>query len=216
LEKLAEKEIFDKNNINVQEYFFYNDEDGKLSYQDFLNNYKNDKNWQIEDKGQFVHIQREENGKRIEIFANKPENDETIGNIIINEYKKRDINPSIIVHRGHSYHADKTIQNIPTSARLVFLGSCGGYNQISIILNKSPEAQVVSTKGMGTGTINDPLLKMLNEEIIKGKDIVWSEFWKKSESKFAGNAVFRSYISPDKNQSLMFLKAYDKYKGNKI
>lgn len=214
-EKITHDELFGQKGLNIQEYFFYNDEDGKLSFQDFLNSYKNDNNWQVEDKGQYVYIQAEKNGKKIEIFANKPESAETIEGKINEEYKKRGLSPNIIVHRGHSYHANRTIENIPRSAKLVFLGSCGGYNQISAILNKSPEAQIISTKGKGTGLINDPMLKLLNDEILGGKDIVWSEFWLKAKDKFKNNPDFRNYISPDKNQSLMFLRAYDQYARNK-
>jgi len=121
----------------------------------------------------------------------------------------------MIVHRGHSYHVDKTLPNIDSETKLIFLGSCGGYKEISNIIGKSKDAQVISTKGKGTGIINDPLLKLLNNEILEGKDIKWQEFWQKAQNKFNNNSDFNNYISPDKNQSLLFLKAYYDHMKNK-
>jgi hypothetical protein len=52
---------------NIQKYFFYNDDDGKLSFQSFMAQYQHDKAWQIEDHGSFVHIRSTASAKTIEI-----------------------------------------------------------------------------------------------------------------------------------------------------
>jgi hypothetical protein len=65
------------------------------------------------------------------LYANKPEYDgsdsERNGIVDIQNAMKQlgqQETPNIIVHRGHSYHAQKTIKNISTNAQIVFLGSC--------------------------------------------------------------------------------------------
>lgn len=47
-------ELFD-NNINTQQYYFYNDDDGKNSYNSFVSKYKTPE-WQIKDENSFVVI----------------------------------------------------------------------------------------------------------------------------------------------------------------
>jgi hypothetical protein len=114
----------------------------------------------------------------------------------------------VIVHRGHSTDADRTIEQIPATAVLVFLGNCGGYSQLEAILSRVPEAQVIATRGIGTCTVNDPLLKALNDYLLSGKDVIWAEFWRYTGSVLAGNPRFADYVPPDKNASVIFLKAY--------
>jgi hypothetical protein len=53
---------------NIQKYFFYNDDDGKLSFQSFMAQYQHDKAWQIEDHGSFVHIRSTVSARTIEIY----------------------------------------------------------------------------------------------------------------------------------------------------
>jgi hypothetical protein len=116
--------------------------------------------------------------------------------------------PPLIVHRGHSSHVERTIDKLPVTAVLVFLGSCGGYSQIEAILRQAPEAQVIATKGIGGITVNDPLLKALNDYILSGKDVIWADFWRHAGALLAGNPRFADYIAPDKNAGIICLKAY--------
>ena len=114
------------------------------------------------------------------------------------------------MHRGHSYHANDSIQRVAAGARIVSLGSCGGYNNITAVLEKSPNAHIISTKGVGTMTINDPLFFALNEEIRNSGKINWPIFWSQMEKKLSGNKVFNDYVSPHRNLGVVFLKAYNK------
>ncbi|KKQ87892.1 MAG: hypothetical protein UT12_C0032G0006 [Candidatus Curtissbacteria bacterium GW2011_GWC2_38_9] len=204
-------DLFDQYGSNVQEYFFYDDDDGKASFESFLSQYQGKNEWKIEDKNEFVIIaSNARDGKKIEIFANKP-NHQHDGSEKINEYfKSKKIFPSVIVHRGHSYHANDSIQRVAAGARIVSLGSCGGYNNITAVLEKSPNAHIISTKGVGTMTINDPLFFALNEEIRNSGKINWPIFWSQMEKKLSGNKVFNDYVSPHRNLGVVFLKAYNK------
>lgn len=208
LERLSTPDLFNEKGINVQEYFFYNDKDGKGSFTSFLAQYENKPGWEVKKHADFVEIQSTGKGKKIQIFANYPESDESGSEKIQEMLEKLKLSPTVIVHRGHSYHADATINDIQSTAKIVSLGSCGGYNSVSEVLKKSPGAHILSTKGTGTMLVNDPLLKMLNEQILSGKDIVWSDFWEKLEKKVGNDPRFKDYVAPDKNAGALFVKMY--------
>lgn len=209
--ELKSSDLFNKKNVNVQEYFFYKDEDGQNSFKSFMSQYENDKNWKIEKKEKYVIVSAEKNGKKIEIFANYPNSEEEGTDAIKQALGENKEVVTTVVHRGHSYHAQSTIEKISNNAKFVSLGSCGGYNNIYNVLEKSSDAHILSTKGTGTMLINDPVLKELNLDILSGKNIVWSEFWSKIEkSPLSGNLNFKDYVAPHKNMGAMFIKAYNK------
>lgn len=208
LSEVKTEELFNADQMNVQEYFFYNDEDGIASFQNFLAQYKNKEGWRIEDKKTFVEISSHKDGRGVRIYANKPEAENGGPEQVAEELKKQDIKTIVVIHRGHSYHAQKTIRRIPPIAKIVSLGSCGGYRNLSQVLDRAPQAHIISTKGRGTKFVNDPLLKMMNEEILAGHDIVWSDFWGKAEKKIGSNEDFKSYVPPNKNFGATFIKAY--------
>lgn len=71
--------------------------------------------------------------------------------------EKNNIEPSIIVHRGHSYHLPTTMSHISAGNKIVILGSCGGYHNLSTILQQSEDAHIISSKQTGSMHVNDPL-----------------------------------------------------------
>ncbi|MCX6766660.1 MAG: hypothetical protein NT170_02665 [Candidatus Moranbacteria bacterium] len=211
LEKVSASELFNLDGTNVQQYFFYNDADGKGSFESFINQYKNKSEWNIKQKGDYLMIRSisGKHKKKIEIYANFPEKESEGPVEIEKELKKRNIQSIVVVHRGHSYHAQKTIKRIPNIAKIVSLGSCGGYNNLDSVLKRAPGAHIISTKGTGTMLVNDPLLKMLSMEILNGHDIEWNKFWANSENKLGNNKDFKSYVPPHKNLGVLFIKAYN-------
>ena len=193
---------------NIQKYFFYNDDDGKLSFQSFMAQYQHDKAWQIEDHGSFVHMRSTISAKTIEIYANKFTEDEQGSTDIDDVLRQRRVTPSVIVHRGHSTYVAQTIEKVPATAALVYLGNCGGYTLLETILKKAPKAHILTTKGIGTLTINDPLLKALNDYLLRSKDMTWQSFWRQAEAILGRNPRFMDYVPPDKNAGAVFLTAY--------
>jgi hypothetical protein len=157
--------------ISIQRYFFYNDDDGKQSFQSFLAQYRRDTSWQIEDHGAFVHVVSTTPERHIEIYANTFTADEQGSNAIDEVLRARRVTPSVIVHRGHSIYVDRTLERLPATAALVYLGNCGGYTLLDTLLRKAPKAHVITTKGIGSITINDPLLKALNDYLLSGKEM---------------------------------------------
>ncbi len=208
LSKVKSSELFNSNGSNIQEYFFYDDEDGRTSFDNFLAQYKKSNAWSVEDAGDYVVISSHQDKLGIKIYANKPKAEVSGPEKIASELEKEKIQTLVVVHRGHSYHAAETIKRIPAIAKIVSLGSCGGYRNISEVLDRAPNAHIISTKGTGTKYVNDPLFKMLNEEILSGHDIIWSNFWEKAR-KIIGDDRFEKYVAPDKNFGAIFIKAYE-------
>lgn len=214
---IPSNELFDKSWRNVQQYYFYNDNDGKASFDSFISNYKKDTNWKIEDKESFLKItSKQSNWNQIIIFANKPTFDgETKGKDGSIDIKKEmnslefPLESIIIVHRWHSYHAQKTIDRIPSIAKMVFLWSCWGFQNIWKTLEKSPLAHIISTKWTWTKVVNDPLFKLINDKILNWEDIIWKEIWEEISKKVWNNEDFKKYIRPDQNLWVLFLNKYN-------
>ena len=107
----------------------------------FISQYKNS-DWRIVDSTHYVIIESRD-GRPVKIFANKPLS-ERPGQQQIREYfEANNLVPSIIVHRGHSYYVHLTIENIQPDTRMVFLGSCGGYNNLKQVIDRSSAVHII-------------------------------------------------------------------------
>lgn len=202
----------------VMQVFFYGDEDkdGQNSFASFMGMFRNNPNWKITENSEWVSIISTK-GKTIQIYANRPlfgENDpeETAINHLNDYLFDRKLKPTIYVHRGHSYHVQSTMKRIMPSARIVILGSCGGYNNINEVLSISGDAHIISSKQTGTMHVNEPILQAINSYLQAGKSIDWVNMWRELGSRFnAGDAKekFDDYIPPFKNLGAIFIKAYN-------
>jgi len=175
-------------------------------------NYKNSKDWKIDDMWSFVVIKSKKiKDKQIEIYANKPGLE--IGSNDINSYfSKEFIVPHIVVHRWHSYHSSDTIKEIWEDVKMVFLWSCWWFQNISQVLEKSPTSQIISTKWIWSMTVNDPLFKEINEIILNWEDINWQKIWQKMSKKLENNKKFPDYVRPDKNIWVLFIQKFNEFK----
>ena len=237
LVSVSTEKLYNPDGTNVQQYFFYDDRwwwnaghperwDGHQSFKNFLVRYgvkvkwdkewviqpfseTNHKWWKVEDKWSYVYLSTEaKDGKRMEIYANKPDHEED-GPDQVDEYlKEKNVKSIMIVHRWHSYHAQKTIDRIPAIAAIVSLWSCGWYNNMEAVLRKAPNAHILSTKWTGTMLVNDPLFKTINRWIREWKDIHWPTLWAEVERMVWKNENFKDYVPPHKNLWVMFLKAF--------
>src|SRR6266852_861202 len=103
------------------------------------------------------------------------------------------------------------LEKVPATAALVYLGNCGGYTLLETILRQAPNAHILTTKGLGTITINDPLLKALNDDLLSSKTMTWASFWRQAEAALGRNPRFVNYVPPDKNAGIVFLIAYRRF-----
>lgn len=205
-------------NAVVQQFFFYGDEDGKNSYASFLTNFKETNRkepakWKITNSKYWTVIQST-SGKPVTIYANLPlpEPEDEEAQKQLNKYlDANDIHPAIIVHRGHSYHLPVTLERLSKHTKIVVLGSCGGYHNLSTVLNNSPDAQIISTKQTGAMSVNEPIIRAINTKLLAGADINWITMWKDLSAEFRGKKnelTFKEYVPPYKNLGAIFIKAY--------
>jgi len=205
----------DKGTIN-QLVLFYGDEDGRSSYASFMSNFSDASKWTIEKNKLWTNI-RSKSRYPVSIYANLPLSEDNSEDVkaqkeLVNYLSGQRIESHIIIHRGHSYHLPNSLNYVTPSVKLAILGSCGGYNEIFDLLKKSPEAQVISTKQVGSKLVNEPLLKLLNEDMLNQKDLDWAVIWKQLGTQLKGNKTsyeyFQEYVPPYKNISLLTSALY--------
>ena len=214
--------LFGAGNLCVERHFFYDDEDGVESFLSFKSSYESDPAWKIQDHGGYLEVTGEgPGGRRIAIFANVPidarlpanrgredesyRRQQTISAVL----EERGMVPAMLVHRGHSFHVQKTIRYVTSSAKLVFLGSCGGSTEIHSVIERSRDVQVIATRGVGTTSLNDGILKSLNEWFLRGDKVIdWAGFWQAQKSQMGHNPMFRDYFAPHQDTASVLLRAY--------
>lgn len=202
----------DKGRIIVQQ-FFYGDKDGNTVFRNFIGAYSNG-NWRIVSKPEWIEVSST-GGTPITIYANRPL-DETqdldakaqasLGNYLADN----NLQPSIVIHRGHSYYVQYTIKQLAPSAKVVLLGSCGGYHNLHNVLKICPYAHIIASKQVGSGTVNQPMIVYMTEMLRQGKDLNWPAFWSDFGKRFKGNELFDDYVPPHKNLGAIFIMAYNK------
>ncbi|MDE3247898.1 MAG: hypothetical protein KGO82_04525 [Bacteroidota bacterium] len=200
----------------VQQVFFYGDEDkdGQNSYANFKALFAGKPEWKMSENENWLTI-KSTRGRPVWIFANRPlygpDDPDAKAQEKLNAYlQSQHIKPTIFIHRGHSYHVKYSLQQIQPTARIVILGSCGGYNNLSEVLNISSDAHIISSKQVGTKTVNEPILKAMNDILLSGRNIDWLPMWRDLGRQFNGGSreKFDDYIPPYKNLGAIFIKAY--------
>jgi hypothetical protein len=210
----------------VQQVFFYGDKDkdGQNSYNDFMALFLKKPEWKITENStkEWVTISSTR-GKPILIFANKPlygedDPDDKAQHHLDDFLFDNKMKPTIYIHRGHSYHVRYTLKQIEPSARIVVLGSCGGYNNLNELLTISNDAHIISSKQVGSRSVNEPILQAINNNLLEGKNIEWINIWRDLTNRFAKDPAarekFEDYIPPYKNLGAIFIKAYRKATGD--
>lgn len=201
----------------VQQVFFYGDKDGKESFSNFMSMFRGKKEWKIVQAENWVEI-KSLLGKPVWIFANLPL-DNSMGDdpdakaqaLLVDYLREQGLEPTIVIHRGHSYHLKYTVNQLPASAKIIVLGSCGSFQNLNTVLSICPEAHIVSSKEVGTKLVNEPVLKMINESVRLGQAVDWIKIWHQLEKQFNTGVAkerFDNYIPPHKNLGALFIKAF--------
>lgn len=200
----------------IIEQYFYGDKDGQNVFGGFVRSFRNN-NWKIIDKPEWVEVVSTK-GTPITIYANKPlDEDKDLdakAQQHLNEYLyEKGINPTVVIHRGHSYYVRYTIEQLQPSAKVVLLGSCGGYHNLNDVLKVCPEAHIISSKQVGSGLINGPMISHIAETLRQDKELNWPQMWKSFEATFKDptrKERFDDYIPPHKNLGAILIIAYNK------
>ena len=215
--EIENKDMRDDSGRIIQQVYWYGDKDGKTFFPAFINSFSA-KEWIITPKAEWYEIKSRKGN--VWVYANRPlDNDANLDDsaqIHLNNYLgDNDLHPVVIVHRGHSYWLPRTIKRMSGNAKIVMLGSCGGYKNLNDIIEVNPDAHIITTKEIGTGDINRPILNYLNQTFESGSKLVWKNMWSSLTKLFAtdpNRAVRESwedYIPPYKNLGAIFLKGYN-------
>lgn len=194
----------------AMQVFFYGDKDGQNIFGGFQKMFSSSL-WKITPSKQWITISSLK-GKPVTIFANRPlpeetGEDEKAQKALDSFLTAKKIQPAVVIHRGHSYYAPYTIDQIKPKAKIVFMGSCGGYHLIHDILKNAPDAHIIASKQIGKTAINRPFFELLMEKVRNGSNIEWINFWKEFQQKVKVEG-FEDYIPPHKNLGALFIKAY--------
>lgn len=203
----------------IQQIFFYGDKDGMGAYANYLRNFNGNKKWKVEQNEYWATITSTGNPKVV-IYANKPLPeeeglDEEAQKKLAAYMRDNDISPTIIIHRGHSYFLPTTLEYLTPGTKIVMLGSCGGYHNLSKVLDVAQDAHIISSKQVGALSVNMPIINAIDENLLLGKDIDWIEMWAGLSKYFSARGsgekeLFSDYIPPNKNLGAIFIKAYRK------
>lgn len=215
------KELQDSTGDIIIQQFFYGDKDGKGVFNSFLRLYTAP-TWKRVDKESWVELHTTFKGKRISIYCNKPfDNEQDLdvkAQAELGRYlEENGLYPTIIIHRGHSYFVESTIEQLPTSAKVILLGSCGGYQKLTEVLDICPSAHIISSKQTGTGAVNIALINAITSNLRQGKNLNWPLIWKSLEPQFGKDSKekFDDYVPPHKNLGAIFIMAYNIAMQNK-
>ena len=202
----------DSGKIIIQQ-ITYGDLDGKVNYDNFMNAFGG-AGWR-QSSNKYWSTVSSTTGTPIVIYTNKPL-DETQhldddAQDSLNYYLSiNDIHPTLLFHRGHSYYLNSTIKQLQPSERVVFLGSCGGFQSLNEVLLMAPDAQIISTKQTGVGDLNLGMIQGIILTLQKGKNLDWVSMWKGFDSRLSKDARFADYVPPYQNLGAVFLMAYKK------
>ena len=194
----------------IMQVFFYGEKSDQEIYRGFVSMFSNT-NWKTTNAEKWVCITSVK-GKPVSIYANKALPEEGGENekaqAALDEYlEKNKLYPTITIHRGHSYTAPYTVEQMSLASKIVFLGSCGGYHLIHDVLAKAPDAHIIASKQIGKTAVNRPFFQLLTEKIRNGNNIDWIPFLQELD-KMVNVEGFEDYIPPYKNLGALFIKAY--------
>jgi hypothetical protein len=197
----------------IIQQFFYGDKDGNTVFNYFINAYSRP-GWKIVRKPEWIEVSSTK-GVPVIIYANKPldatkELDAQAQADLADYLDSKELSPTVVIHRGHSYHVSSTIQQIQPSTKVVLLGSCGGYHNINGVLKVCPYAHIIATKQVGSGTINQPMIIYITDLLQQGKNLNWPQIWKEFSNRFKSNNMFDDYVPPHKNLGAIFIMTYNK------
>lgn len=211
-DKIEASKLLGYDSVNRWLIYFYDDEDGELSFSSFLKTFT-DTNWTVIDSGIYVII-RSVKGVPVHIYANKNKNEYDGQARLEQLFADSAWEPNVMVHRGHSYYAGKTIDKIKDNTQVFVLGSCGGYHSISTIIERSQEVSIISSKQIGTMFVNNPMLLLMGNYIRAGKDMDWQQLWNDLQLQVKDNPKayerYLDYIPPHKNLGAIFIKTYNR------
>ncbi|CBS90700.1 hypothetical protein [Azospirillum lipoferum] len=196
-----------RNGLNVQRMTFYDDPDGRTSFRGFLRQHRM-QGWALHSRSGFVvAVSPDRHDRRIVIVADVPGAGDA-GRAAAWDWMAREgLTPSIVIHRGHSYHEDGTMTEIGPATALVFWGSCGGHTRLRATLERAPDALVLATQNIGVSAVNETLLAIIEERLLADGTIDWSAVWTSARARIRDRR-FAAYRRPDQDSANLAFRAW--------
>ena len=213
---LESKDLTDEKGRITEQVFFYGDKGGTGIFSAYINSFSRT-NWKISNYPEWVEI-RSLKEPEILVYVNRPLDnnknlDDSAQKHLSNFLKTNGLLPSVIIHRGHSFRLPATLDRMPGNAKIVVIGSCGGYKNLNRLVEINPDASIISTKAIGTGKVNQVITAALNEALLSGKPIIWNDMWARLSSLIMKQPAYvrdswEDYIPPYRNLGALFIKMY--------
>lgn len=211
---MPNKELQDTAGKIIVQQFFYGDDDGRAGFAQFMSLFDNS-NWSVKSNDKWVVHTSTGKGTRVVIYSNRPLDekqglDDKAQEALTAYLNEHGIDPTIVIHRGHSYYLNSTLQRLANTAKIVVLGSCGAYQSLNKVLTTCPTAHIVSSKQTGSQSINGPLIKGMMETLRQGKTLNWPVLWANLGKQGLDKELFNDYVPPYKNLGALFIMAYNR------
>lgn len=206
LDKIKSANLLDAAGRNFQLHAFYNDKDGIDTFNSFSASLKAD-GYRLKQQNDFLIFSKEKNGKKIDILVSPPESNGAVIPKILDYVREKNGVISVISGRGHSHHMSEAVELITPDAKIVSLGGCWGHSYTRDVLNRSPDAHILATTGVGRMSINNFNTKWINDQILSGHDLNWQGLksgWDRLKKDKTLAEDISSYVSPDDNISLLY------------
>jgi hypothetical protein len=204
-----------RNGVIAQAWFFYDDEDACSSFASGTAQF-NKQTWDKIDRGNYI-VFRSRTPTRMNVYMNKPNTEvgcRSAQEEMLLAIKLEGYEVTSFIHRGHSYHVYNSFRLMTSSAQFVFLGSCGGTNDVLDIFRLNPDVNVIVTRHIGSKLINDQLLSRINRELVNNRDIKWDRLWKEFHQTFQSKQtkeLFSFYIPPNRYIGVKFMRKVFNY-----
>lgn len=190
---LLTDDLFDDQGRNFQMMVFYDDRDGHASFGHFKSVYQSDNRWRYRNHGEYISFTR----GGITLYANKPQHEGAGNKAIIETVTAQGGEISVLVHRGHSYHVKDTADGyLNEDVKFFWLGSCRS-SSIWGYIDEAPDMQFIYSQNVGTMLINDPLLKNINDTLVRDRNISWPQIRDDAYRLSNGDRRVKDYIFPD-------------------
>ena len=195
----------------IGQLFIYGDKDGIGVFPNIVGMFRNAE-WKVDESNKQWVLINSVKGKPVSLYLNRPlpeeKNEDAKAQEALCKYLETNkLYPTFTINRGHSYNSPYTIEQMFSTSKIVFMGSCGGYRSIHDILEKAPDAHIIGTKQIADAPVNNPFLKLLMKKLREGSNIEWIPFWKELDAMIT-NEIFDDYVPPYKNLGALFIKAY--------
>lgn len=210
--------VNDKNEI-IEQVYFYPDADGKNNLAQFLNTFKNNSAWHIEDSKNWIKLSSSSGDAKTIIYANKATVSDSATNVSINalnDYlQKNNITPVVIYNFSPIYNLSKVANTIGKGTRVVLSACSFGDDNIMRSLYKNQDIHILGSHLTITGSVEMKVFFELNKQLGYGRNLNWNDMWRDLESYYTDidpteKAVFNNFIQPNLNYGELFAKTYIK------